>query len=182
MVLLYAASGTYHAVLMPKSSAAVQTLRRLDHSAIYVLIAGTYTPTFAVLLSGRLRRALLGLVWALAGLGIAAKWLFPIAPEALTVGLYLALGWLAVIPAAALTRAAGWGMLWGAAGGLCYTAGAVCELLKWPVIVPGLVGWHEVFHLLDMAGTGFHILFMIRCVVPYVPDQENAVNPFRRAA
>lgn len=169
MVLLYSASGIYHAVLMPKTSDTVQALRRLDHSAIYVLIAGTYTPTFAVLLGGRVRAVMLGLVWALAAVGIAMKWTFSIAPEIVTVGLYLALGWLAVLPAAALIRAGGWGMLWGLAGGLCYTAGAVCELMKWPVIIPGLVRWHEVFHVLDMAGTACHVVFMVRCVVPYDP-------------
>jgi hemolysin III len=167
-VVLYAASGTYHAIRLPTDSPTVEIFRRLDHSAIYLLIAGTYTPVFAALLRGSQRAFLLATVWLLAIAGIAAKWLWPIAPEALTVGLYLALGWIGVVPMRALLRAVGWrGMAWGLAGGLCYTAGAACELARWPVLIPGVIGWHEIFHVFDMAGTGFHVVFMIRCVIPF---------------
>jgi hemolysin III len=167
-VVLYAASGTYHAILLPADSPTVDVFRRLDHSAIYLLIAGTYTPAFAVLLRGRQRLWLLTTVWLLAVAGIAAKWLWPMPPEALTVGLYLALGWIGVVPMRALLRAVGWeGMAWGLGGGLCYTAGAACELARWPVLVPGVIGWHEIFHVFDMAGTTMHVVFMIRCVIPF---------------
>jgi len=167
-VVLYAASGTYHAIRLPIDSPTIDVLRRLDHSAIYLLIAGTYTPVFAVLLRGRPRVALLTTVWLLAAAGIAAKWLWPIAPDAVSVSLYLALGWLAVVPLRALLRAVGWaGMAWGLAGGLFYTAGAACELARWPVLIPGVIGWHEVFHVCDVAGTALHVVFMIRCVIPF---------------
>jgi hemolysin III len=167
-VVLYAASALYHAVPLARDAPTLGVLRRLDHSAIYILIAGTYTPIFAVLLRGRQRRLLLATVWLLAWSGVAAKWLLPAPAEALTVGLYLGLGWLAVVPAAALVRAVGLrGMAWGVAGGLCYTAGAACELVRWPVLVPGLVGSHEVFHVCDIAGTALHVVFMARCVVPF---------------
>ncbi len=169
-VALYAASTLYHAVPLPPDSAAVGVFRRLDHSAIYLLIAGTYTPVFAVLLRGRPRSVLLAVVWLLACGGIAAKWLLAAPAEWLEVGLYLGLGWLAVVPAAALVRAVGLrGMAWAVGGGLCYTAGAACELARWPVLVPGLVGWHEVFHVFVMAGTALHAVFMVRCVVPFRP-------------
>jgi len=167
-VVLYAASGTYHAIRLPLDSPTVELFRRLDHSAIYLLIAGTYTPVFVVLLRGRQRAWLLATVWLLAAAGIAAKWLWPIAPEAVSVGLYLALGWLAVVPLRALLRAVGWrGMAWGLAGGICYTVGAACELARWPVLIPGVIGWHEVFHVCDVAGTALHVVFMIRCVIPF---------------
>jgi hemolysin III len=167
-VVLYAASGVYHAIQLPIDSPTVELFRRLDHSAIYLLIAGTYTPVFVVLLRGRQRAWLLATVWLLAVAGIAAKWLWPIAPEAVSVGLYLALGWLAVVPLRALLRAVGWrGMSWGIAGGLCYTVGAACELARWPVLIPGVVGWHEIFHVFDVAGTASHVVFMIRCVIPF---------------
>lgn len=167
-VVLYAASGTYHAIRLPIDSPTVEFFRRLDHSAIYLLIAGTYTPVFAVLLRGRQRAWLLTTVWLLALAGIVAKWLGPIAPEGLSVGLYLGLGWIGVVPLRPLLRAVGWsGMAWGLAGGLFYTIGAACELARWPVLIPGVIGWHEVFHVFDVLGTTFHVVFMIRCVIPF---------------
>jgi len=168
MILLYTASGLYHTIPLPRRSPTVEVFRRLDHSAIYVLIAGTYTPVFAVLLRGRQRAILLMAVWGFALAGIAAKWLLPYPPEGLTIALYLALGWLAVVPARSIFRAVGGrGIAWGLAGGLCYTIGAMFEYARWPVLVPGLVGWHEVFHVWVMAGTAFHVGFMLRFVVPF---------------
>jgi hemolysin III len=173
MVVLYAASGLYHAIPLPKTSPTVEVFRRLDHSAIYLLIAGTYTPAIAVLLRGRQRELLLATIWLLAVAGIAAKWLLPFTPITVSVGLYLALGWIGLIPAADLFRAVGLrGAALGVSGGLFYTAGALCELAHWPVIVPGFFAWHEVFHLCDMAGTALHVIFMVRFVVPFVPAEE----------
>jgi len=167
-VVLYGVSGIYHAIPLPRDSTAVQLFRRFDHSAIYLLIAGTYTPVFAVLLRGRARAVLLAVVWSLAAAGIAAKWLFPIQGGGFDVALYLAMGWLGVLPAAAIVRTVGWGGLgWIAGGGFFYTAGAIFELLRWPVLIPGVLAWHEVFHVFTMAGTALHVGFMIRCVVPY---------------
>jgi hemolysin III len=167
-VVLYTASGVYHAIPLPRDSATVDVFRRLDHSAIYLLIACTYTPVFAVLLPGRRRTVLLPIVWLLAAAGVAAKWLLAAPPEWLEIGLYLGLGWLAVVVAAALVRAVGVrGMGWVVGGGVCYSAGAAFELARWPVLVPGLIGWHEVFHVCVMAGTALHGVFMVRCVVPY---------------
>lgn len=176
MVVLYAASSLYHAVPLPRDSPTVEVLRRLDHSAIYLLIAGTYTPVLAVLLRGRQRVALLATVWLMAVAGVMAKWLLPAPPEWLGVGLYLAMGWLAVVPVRALVRAVGLrGMAWAVAGGLFYTAGAACELAKWPVLVPGLFGSHELFHVCDMAGTALHAVFMALCVVPHGGRPQTAV-------
>src|SRR6516225_9838355 len=125
MVLLYGASGAYHAV-PGEDLLLIKYLRLLDHSAIYVLIAGTYTPVFAVLLRGRLRIILLSLVWGLAAVGIAAKWLLPWPPYELTVALYIAMGWIVLIPIWQLIRAVGvHGMLWALLGGLLYTFGGV---------------------------------------------------------
>jgi hemolysin III len=166
MVLLYGASGIYHAV--PAGHPSLETLRRLDHSAIYLLIAGTYTPIFAVLLRGRLRLALLSLLWALAAAGIACKWLLPWPPHGLTVALYLAVGWVGLLPVYQMTRAVGLrAMAWGLLGGLLYTLGAVCEATRWPVLIPGVLAGHEVLHLCDMGGTLTHVFFVIRYVLPF---------------
>jgi hemolysin III len=179
MTLLYGASGVYHAL---PDSAARLVFRRLDHSAIYGLIAGTYTPVFVVLLRGRLRALMLALIWAVAAAGIALKWLLPLAPSPVTVGLYLAMGWVGILPLRALVRAVGVrAMAWGAFGGILYTAGALCELLKWPVLVPGVVGPHEMMHFFDVGGTMVHFGFMLRYVLPYVPGDE-VVIPMARTS
>jgi hemolysin III len=166
-VLLYGASGAYHAAPADRPRL-VAALRRLDHSAIYLLIAGTYTPIFAVLLRGRLRASLLALVWGLAVLGIACKWLLPWPPFVFAVAVYLGMGWVGLVPVWQMTRAVGVrGMAWGLLGGLLYTAGALCEAAHWPVLVPGVFGSHEVLHLCDMGGTLTHVFFVGRYVLPF---------------
>jgi hemolysin III len=166
MVLLYGASGAYHAV--PSRWMLLPYLQKLDHSAIYVLIAGTYTPVFAVLLRGRLRIVLLSLVWGLAGAGILAKWLLPWPPYELTVAMYIAMGWLVLLPIVPLTRAVGVrAMLWALLGGILYTFGGVCDAAEWPILLPGIVGSHEVLHLADMGGTLIHVFFVVRYILPF---------------
>ena len=167
MVFLYGASAAYHAVPGDKREL-VANLRLLDHSAIYVLIAGTSTPVFAVLLRGWWRITLLAVVWLLAGVGIAAKWLLPWPPYELTVTLYILMGWLGVIPVWQLIRAVGVrGMAWALLGGLLYTFGGVCDALSWPILLPGVIGYHEVLHLADMGGTLAHIFFIFQYVLPF---------------
>ena len=166
MTLLYGASALYHAVRLGEPY--LEYLRRLDHSAIYVLIAGTYTPICAVLLQGRLRSGLLIMIWSLAAAGIACKWLFSEPPHSVTVGLYVAMGWTGLIPAYQLVKAVGLqGMAWGLLGGILYTTGAVCEAVRWPVVWPHVIGYHEVFHVFDMGGTLVHVFFVIRYIVPF---------------
>jgi hemolysin III len=174
MTLLYGASGLYHAVRVGEPY--LNYFRLLDHSAIYLLIAGTYTPVCAVLLRGRLRVGLLIMIWSLAAGGIACKWLLSEPPHELTVGLYVAMGWTGLIPAYQLVKAVGaQGMLWGLAGGLLYTIGAVCETLRWPILWPHVIGYHEFFHLMDMAATMVHIYFVMRYVLP---TQSYPLPPF----
>ncbi len=166
--ILYGASGIYHAVQVEERLLSI--FRRLDHSAIYVLIAGTYTPVFAVFLSGRWRVAMLSIMWALAAIGIACKWLVSDPPYPMTVGLYVALGWVGVLPIGHLIRRFGWeAMGLGVAGGLLYTAGGVIDALRWPVVIPGVFGWHEMLHVLDMGGTLAHVAFVFRYVLPLHP-------------
>jgi hemolysin III len=165
MCLLYAASGTYHAIRC--NPGLLQYFRLIDHSAVYVLIAGTYTPVFAVVLRGRLRVLLLSLVWLLAGLGIAAKWSLTAPPHPVTVGFFIALGWIGLVPIVSLIRAIGLiGMGWALAGGLLYTTGAIFDVVNWPVIIPRVVGAHEVVHVMDMGATLIHVYFVVRFVLP----------------
>jgi hemolysin III len=168
MIVLYGVSGIYHAIPQ-EATRLVHYFQRIDHSAIYLLIAGTYTPIFAVLLHGQLRAALLALLWGMTLTGIVCKWVLPWPPFTLTVGLYLAVGWVGVIPAYHLTRAVGLrAMALGVLGGLLYTTGGVCEALRWPILVPGVLGHHEILHLCDMAATLTHVAFVTRYVIPFV--------------
>jgi hemolysin III len=167
MVLLYAASGVYHAV-PAAAPRLVGWLRLLDHSMIYVLIAGTHTPVFTLLLRGRARVFCLALIWSLAALGVGCKLLLPWPPYAVTVGLYIAMGWvclLAIVPLARTVGLRGIGMA--LAGGVLYMAGGVCDACAWPVLFPGVVGPHEVLHVLDMGGTLAHVYFVARFLLPF---------------
>jgi hemolysin III len=172
--LLYGASGTYHSLRVdPRTDFRVTQrvldyFRLLDHSAIYLLIAGTYTPVFAVLLRGRLRTVMLALVWGLAAVGIACKWLLTAPPYGVTVGIYIGMGWTGLLPLYYLVKAVGWrAMGIGLLGGVLYTAGGVFDAIRWPVIIPGVIGWHEVLHVLDMGGTLAHVFFIFRYVIPF---------------
>ncbi len=173
MIVLYGMSGTYHALrvdggILRVNQRLVEKFRLLDHSAIYLLIAGTYTPTFAVLLGGRLRVVMLALVWGVAVVGIACKWLLAAPPYPVTVGVYIAMGWIGIIPLYHLVRAVGVrAMALGLLGGILYTAGGVCDAVRWPVLIPGVVGWHEVLHIFDMGGTLAHVFFVVRYVLPF---------------
>src|SRR5262245_11054460 len=135
MCLLYGASVAYHAVQRPQSL--IDSFRRLDHSAIYVLIAGTYTPIYAVLLRGQARAAMLALMWGLAAAGVVCKWVLPIGAYELSVALYVGMGWAGLFSVVGLVRAAGWkAIAFGTLGGVFYTLGGVCDALRWPVIHP----------------------------------------------
>lgn len=180
MVALYGASSAYHALHLPPAQLAI--LRKLDHSAIYMLIAGTYTPVFLVLLRGRLRQFLFGVMWFLALSGIAWSWVLPRSYYPLVVAAYLGMGWfgLAGIPGMAQAvglRAVGWALL----GGVFYTVGAACDLCRWPVLYPGVFGPHELLHVLVVGGTLCHFIFMVLYVVPFTRDENDVARSPDRA-
>jgi hemolysin III len=167
MVLLYGASATYHALRLPPDR--LRFYQLLDHSAIYLLIAGTYTPAFYFLLPDTpQRRWFLSGIWLFALAGIVCKWTIPELPYWLTVALYLGMGWVGVLTVTEMLRAVGLrGMAWGLWGGLAYTIGGLADLFHWPRVLPGLFGSHEVFHLFTMGGTFCHFIFMVQHVFPF---------------
>jgi hemolysin III len=166
MTLLYGASATYHALRLPPDR--LHFFQMLDHSAIYLLIAGTYTPAFYFLLPDRPRRRLfLGGIWLLAVTGIVCKWAIPDVPYWVTVGLYLGMGWVGVLTVTEMLRAVGpRAMGWALWGGIAYTLGGLADLFHWPRLLPGLFGSHEVFHLFVMGGTFCHFIFMVKYAFP----------------
>jgi hemolysin III len=160
LLLLYGASSLYH--LLPVSERPLRALRTLDHIAIYFLIAGTYTPIALVTLHGRLGWTLLVIVWLIAAAGIPFKLFFLDAPVWISTGTYLAMGYLALVAVPPLARAVPpSGLLWLMIGGVAYTVGAVIYSRQRPNPFPGLLGHHEIWHLLVLLGSACHFAFMI---------------------
>lgn len=163
-VLLLAISGVYH--LIGADGTAHIVLRRLDHAAIYLLIAGTFTPVHGILFTGAWRTAILAFVWIAAVTGIALQSVFlERMPPWLSVTFYLALGWVGLISAWKLYRQYGWAFVAPLVyGGVAYTLGAAClglgALIDGLVIVSGAIGRHEIFHFAVLAGIGFHWKFV----------------------
>jgi hemolysin III len=168
MVVLYAASGLFHGLQLPRPE--LRVYQQLDQSAIYLLIAGTCTPVMGFLLAGRARTFMLWSIWLLAAAGIGCLWLLPKAPHSATVSFYLGMGWLGLSPIWQYYKAVGLrGIGWALWGAVFYTFGAICELTKWPVIWPDVIQSHEVLHISDMFATFCHFVFVVRYVIPYVP-------------
>ena len=145
---LFGTSALYHCIHW-RSLTARLWMRRLDHSMIFVLIAGTYTPFALLALHGPLALALLVVAWAgaLAGIGFNLAW--PSSPKWLHTILYIALGWVAVAAAPQLAAAIGiGGLTLVALSGLLYTLGAIVYAAKRPDPRPSVFGYHEVFHAL----------------------------------
>ncbi len=148
-VVLYLVSTLYHAL---PAGAAKRCFNRLDHASIYLFIAGSYMPFLLGVLRGAWGWTLFGVVWGAAALGIAAKLLDRLRHPLWSTGLYVAMGWVAVVAAVPLVeRMAPAGIAWLLAGGLSYTAGAVVFLLD-----SKLRYAHFVWHLLVLGGTTCH--------------------------
>jgi hemolysin III len=158
LVCLYAASTLYHGIPSPRLKRA---LRIFDHSAIYLLIAGTYTPFLLVNLRGGWGWSLFGVVWGLALAGIFLKVWFVDRFQILSTTVYLLMGWLAVIAARPLfmmvPRA---GLLWLLAGGLLYTSGVV--FYAWKRIPYN----HVIWHVFVLAGSTCHYFAVLYSIIP----------------
>ncbi len=154
MVLLYLSSTLYHALPGERSK---RLLQKLDHGAIYLLIAGTYTPFTLGVLHGAWGWTLFGLVWGLAGIGLTLKLFDRLAHPLVSTGLYLLMGWLVLIairPLTTLLPSAG--LIWLVAGGLAYTVGVAFYLAdsRWRYS-------HFVWHLFVIAGTACHFFAVL---------------------
>ncbi|WP_347490534.1 PAQR family membrane homeostasis protein TrhA [Desulfoscipio sp. XC116] len=165
LVLLYTASALYH--LLPLSDKGVYILRRIDHMMIFILIAGTYTPVCLIPLRGAWGYSFLVGVWLLAIAGILIKILWMDAPRWFSTLFYVFMGWLIAIPFWPLFQTVSpGGILWLTLGGLFYTIGAILYGTKWPPnIIPGWLGFHEIFHVFVMAGSFSHFWLMSRYIM-----------------
>ncbi|MFC4453238.1 PAQR family membrane homeostasis protein TrhA [Deinococcus sonorensis] len=159
MAALYASSATYHSLRVGER--AMLWLRKLDHSAIFLLIAGSYTPLAWYGLDGLWREVVLWVIWGIALSGIILKLLTMRLPRWISTLLYVGMGWIALafvpqlarnLPAAAL--------VWLGVGGALYTIGAVVYGTKRWNPRPGVFGFHEIWHLFVLGGTGAHVAMM----------------------
>ena len=154
--LLFLVSAIYHTFMWPLSVRHI--LRRFDHSMVYVLIAGSYTPFCLTVIDrddgGYL---LLAVVWTIAALGALKSFVWTSAPRALNTAIYLMMGWLIAPFAKTVYHAVGtegFGLLM--VGGLLYTVGALIYLRRWPNPSPKTFGYHEVFHVFVVAAGACH--------------------------
>lgn len=153
LVFLYLSSTLYHST----RGRAKLVLRKIDHAAIYLLIAGTYTPFTLVTLNGPWGWSLFGVVWGLAALGIVQEIWFARGARVLSLVIYLLMGWVALVAVAPLIRALGWpGFAWLAAGGAVYTAG-----IAFYVYDERVRHFHGIWHLFVLAGSALHYVAVL---------------------
>lgn len=166
IVFLLAMSGVYH--LLEPGGAGRVVLQRLDHAGIFFLIAGTFTPIHGLLFKRSLRWGILLLIWAITITGITLKSIFfdDIA-EWLGLTLYLGMGWVGAMTAILLYRRFHFQFIkYLLLGALAYTIGAVFEYLRYPVLIEGVIGPHELFHIFVLLGISFHFMFVFQFARP----------------
>lgn len=160
-VALFTASFLYHS--KKRSENETSLWRKLDHAAIFILIAGTYTPICYIYLDGWMRWGILIAQWSLVFSGIIFKLFFINAPRFIGTMIYLAMGWIVVIPIKQLiTNMPADIMSFLVAGGLAYTSGAIIYAVKKPNPLPDYMGFHELFHFFIVAGAMFHLIMVIK--------------------
>jgi len=153
---MFTISALYHRVRW--TSVAHARMRRADHSGIFLAIAGTYTP-IANALTGWIRPTLLVAVWTIAVVGITVEWLPVKPPRGYVTGVYVGMGWVAVIAIPAMvTQLPVSALLLILAGGLIYTGGAFIHAFQWPNPCPSLFGFHEIWHIFVVAAAACHYL------------------------
>ena len=165
LVALYTVSSLYHSV--PWRRVWKERMQRLDHSMIYILVAGTYTPISFIVLDGLLRPATLATVWGIALIGIVQKALLPRVGDWFSITMSTAQGWLGLLLIVPLAQRLPWpGLLLIVVGGILYTTGLVSLLTLRPRLWPRVFSHHELFHLFVVAGSGTHYALMFWFVAP----------------
>lgn len=160
-VFLLSMSSVYH---MLDDGDGRYVMRLLDVAGVFALIAGTATPLLVILFRGWRRWLPLLLMWSLAATGITLRAVYEESmPKSLGTTLFLVLGWCGAIPCIDLWRRYGYRfvepLLW---GGVAYTAGALLILFRWPVLIPGVIGYHELWHIAVLIGISLHWKFVFQ--------------------
>ncbi|MGX4598289.1 PAQR family membrane homeostasis protein TrhA [Faecalimicrobium sp. JNUCC 81] len=163
MILLYAASATYHLVI--SSDNVIGFLRRLDHAMIFVLIAGSYTPFCLIALNGTTGWILFGIIMATAVAGVSFKLIWFNCPRWISTVIYVAMGWISIFLISPLYKALSFqGVSLLVLGGVFYTIGAIIYATKPKFLDFKHLGFHEIFHIFIMLGSLTHFF----CVFNYV--------------
>jgi hemolysin III len=166
LILLFAASATYH--MVKANPKIIEKLRKFDHSAIYVLIAGTYTPMCMIMFSGFWKWGLLALIWLLAATGVALEVILIKAPRWLRVGVYIMMGWICIAAIGEMLKVMPVGALvWLFAGGVIYTLGAIVYATKKLDFFPGKFGFHEVWHIFVILAALAHFITIAVYIAPH---------------
>lgn len=163
LILLYASSALYHSLHVSEEQ--VKRLQRLDYAAIFLLIAGTYTPVCLIVLHGVLRWGLLAAIYTIAAGGICTILCWRKHPHWIRVTLYIVMGWLAlaILPTLRMVLSPV-GMAWLLAGGAIYTVGVVFYALGRPNLWPGKFSSHDLWHVFVLGGSACHFLLMLTIV------------------
>ena len=157
LIAMFSASATYHMVHAKEKVLLI--LRKIDHAAIYLLIAGTYTPFCVNAFEGFWKWGMLSIIWSLAAIGIIIKIFYIKAPRWLNAGIYVVMGWLCVGAAGQmLATLPVWVFAWLLAGGIIYTLGAVVYITKLFNFWPGVFGFHEVWHIFVLLAAAAHFV------------------------
>ena len=164
-LVMYTVSSLYHSI--PWSEDWKVRVQRVDHSMIFLVVAGTFTPIAIAALEGAQLVISLTLVWTIAAVGIILKIVLPHVRTWLSVTLQLTMGWVAIVWTPAIFDKLGWGavaLIF--AGGAAYTIGAIFFMTKWPKLAPRSFSYHELFHVLVVTGSVFHFLAILVYAVP----------------
>ena len=164
LIAMFSASATYHMVRV--KDRALEIFRKVDHAAIYLLIAGTYTPFCVNAFEGFWKWGMLTIIWSLAVIGIIVKVFYIRAPRWLNAGIYLVMGWLALAAAGQMLAALpAWVLTWLIIGGVLYTLGAVVYITKIFNFKPGVFGFHEMWHIFVLLAAGAHYVAVMGVAV-----------------
>lgn len=165
LIVMFTISSLYHSI--PWGEEWKGRFQRLDHSMIFLLVAGTFTPIAIAALDGLTLAIALGVVWVIAITGIVLKALLPNVKTSLSVTLQMVMGWTAIIWMPWIWRDLGTAaiVLIGL-GGACYTIGTVIFTRKTPKLFPRSFSYHELFHVLVIAGSAFHFIAIMAYAIP----------------
>lgn len=165
LLIMYTVSTLYHSI--PWGAAWKRRLQRVDHSMIYLVVAGTFTPIALAGLDGVSRWLCLGLVWGIATVGIALKLVLPEVSTGLSVTLQLVMGWTVILWIPQIWGSLGPGaIVFIAIGGVFYTVGTVVFMTKRPRLFPRSFSYHELFHVFVVLASVFHFLAIALYAVP----------------
>jgi hemolysin III len=163
-VFMLLSSTLYHAHKTGENQ--TNFLRKMDHIAIFFMIAGTFTPLCFIYLEGAMKWGIIGAQWALVVAGFFLKVFYIKAPRRLTTIIYLLMGWMAIIPLKQfLSTMPLTSLILLLLGGIAYSVGAVFYIRKWPNPRPGVFGFHEIFHILILIGVFLHYPMVLRAII-----------------